>query len=78
MTTVQETITVTKCEDVNREVCHPITTTKCEPECRAVEVVEPTKIQVEECEDKTIKQCRNVTKQVRLISYLRPLTLDKF
>ena len=68
---------MTKCEDVSREVCHHITTTKCEPECRTVEVEEPTKIQVEECEDKTIKQCRNVTKQVRLISYLRPLTLDK-
>ena len=67
---------MTKCKNVSREVCHPVTTTKCKPECREVEVVEPIKIQVEECEDKTIKQCRNVTKQVRLISYLRPFTLD--
>ena len=70
------TINVTKCENVSREVCHPVTTTECEPECRPVEVVEPTLVQVEECEDKTIRECRNITNQVILISYLRPLTLD--
>ena len=64
ISTVRETITVTKCQDISHEVCHPIKTTICEPECRTVEVVEPTAVQVEKCEDKNIKHCRNVTKQV--------------